>query len=61
MCVMDDQGTNRLTRTQWLLVVVIGLIGWLAGFVLQAPLVAIPGAAAFLVGIVGAIFTRQKA
>lgn len=48
-----------MTRTQWLLVALIGLVAWLGGFTLQLPLLAILGIAALLVGIVGAIFGKR--
>lgn len=66
MFVMSDKdglgpaGADRLSRTQWLLVVLIGIVVWLAGFVLEIPLLGILGAAATLIGVVAAISTRSR-
>lgn len=58
---MDVQSrTSRLNRTQWLLVALLGLIGWLAGFVLQIPVIAVIGGLALLVGLVAAFFGAHK-
>lgn len=50
-----------MTRTQWLLVALIGLVAWLGGFALELPLVALLGIAALLIGLVGAIFGKRAA
>ena len=50
----------QLSRTQWLQVAQIGLIGWLGGVALDAPGFAIGGFLALLVAVVGALFTERK-
>lgn len=48
-----------MTRTHWLLVVLIGLVAWLAGYTLKEPLFGVPGVLAVIIGVVGAITTKS--
>lgn len=66
MCAMDDmenQGhawADRLTRTQWLLVALLGLVGWMAGYASQEPFLAVPGALVVLFSLLCAWHTARK-
>ena len=50
-----------MTRTEWLLVVLIGLVAWVAGLVLKAPVLAAPGLLAVIAGLSGATNAGRKA
>lgn len=49
-----------LTRAQWLLITLIGLLVWGFGWLVEVPVVAIVGLFATLVGAVGAVFGRAR-
>lgn len=49
-----------MTRTQWLLVALMGLIAWIVGYTMKVPLFGFPGAVAFLVGVGGAAFGGKR-
>ena len=51
---------DRLTRTQWLLVALLGVVAWMAGYVMQAPAVAVPGALVLLFSLLSAWHTTRK-
>lgn len=48
-----------MTRTQWLLVALIGLVAWIAGYVLKEPIFGIPGFVALVVGVSRAAIQRE--
>lgn len=63
---MDDKdglgpaGADRLTRTQWLLVALLGIVGWVAGYAMQEPFLAVPGALVVLFSLLCAWHTARK-
>lgn len=51
---------SDITRTQWLLITLIGLLVWFFGWLVEVPVVAIIGLFATLIGVVGAFFGRSR-
>lgn len=52
---------NRLTRTQWLLVLALGVIVWVVGYITTEPILAVPGFFVALFAALSAWHTNRKA
>lgn len=53
-------GMADMTRTHWLLVVLLGVVVWFFGWITSTPVLAIPGVVAVIVGVVGAVDARAR-
>ena len=49
-----------MTRTNWLLVALMGLIAWIAGYALKAPFFGITGVLVLVLGLVAAATYKDK-
>lgn len=51
---------DRMTRTQWLLVAVLGLLGWIGGYTIETPVIAMTSAVVLLFALLSAWHTTRK-